>query len=438
MSIMRKIDREILALAVPSIVTNITTPLLALMDVAIVGHMGDAVYIAAIAVGGTIFNMIYWLFAFLRMGTSGLAAQAHGASRRSDLDLVLLRGLAVALTVAALIIIFSGPAGSLAVRIMDVTGPTAVYARRYFNILVWGAPAVLATYTFTGWSLGCKNSRAPMWVAFIVNISNIVISLVLVLGLHLRIEGVACGTLAAQWLGALAFAVIIVRRYRPRLYRLGEVMGTDALSRYFKVNTDIFLRTCCLVAVTVWFTRSGAAQGTLMLAVNTVLMQFFMFFSYFMDGFAFAGESLCGNALGNKDMAGMRVTVKALLGWGAGVAALFTVIYFAAGEWIVSILSDDRQVVTAAAEYLDWVVLVPTAGFMAFTWDGVFIGITRTRRMLMSMALSAGVYFVLFFLLFPVLGNHGLWIAFLSYLLLRGVYLHVVSGRELRMLDKAG
>ena len=426
---MRSVDKEILALAIPAIITNVTTPLLALMDVAIVGHMGDATYIAAIAVGGTVFNMIYWLFAFLRMGTSGLSAQANGSGSRRELDLVLERGLLVALLAGLAILILSYPIELLSFGIMEVDGVTGELARKYYRILVWGAPAVLATYTFSGWALGCKNSRSPMWVAFIINVSNVLISLALVLVFHLRIEGVACGTLAAQWIGAVAFAVIIVRRYRPSWYGLRAIADRVALSHYFKVNTDIFLRTCCLVAVTVWFTRCGSSQGTLVLAVNTLLMQFFMFFSYFMDGFAFAGESLCGNALGQRDTTALRLTVRALLQWGAAVAAVFTIVYFLGGDVIVNLLSDEHRVVEATKEFLGWVVAIPAAGFMAFTWDGVFIGITHTRRMLMSMAISSVIYFAAYFLLFPLLGNHGLWIAFLLYLFARGLYLHFASRR---------
>lgn len=423
---MKSINREILSLAIPSIITNITTPLLALMDVAIVGHMGDASYIAAIAVGGTVFNMIYWLFAFLRMGTSGLSAQAHGSGDNNETNLVLARGLLVALSASILIIILSPLIGHISFAIMEVHDEVLAMAGKYFRILVWGAPAVLCTYTFSGWALGRKNPRAPMWVSFIINITNIVVSLVLVLGLGWKIEGVALGTLSAQWLGALTFAVIIWRKYHPVFPPMRVVVLRHALKRFFSVNIDIFLRTCCLIAVTVWFTRAGASQGTVILAVNTLLMQFFILFSYFMDGFAFAGEAMCGNCLGANDSDRLRESVRSLLGWGLAMAVSFTAIYFIAGEWIMRLLSEDSNVLTASGEYFDWVLLIPLAGFLAFTWDGVFIGITRTREMLMSMAFATLTYFILYFSLYPIMGNHGLWIAFLSYLLSRGIVLHIL------------
>ncbi len=422
-----KINREILSLAIPSIITNITTPLLALMDVAIVGHMGDAAYIAAIAVGGTVFNMIYWLFAFLRMGTSGMSAQAHGASDDTELNLVLARGMAVALGASFLIILFSPLIAHVAFAIMDVDPQVRAMARTYFSILVWGAPAVLSTYTMSGWSLGRKNPKAPMWVSFIINIGNIIVSLLLVYVFDLKIEGVAFGTLSAQWLGALAFVVIVRSKYHPSISSVRAIFRRGALRRFFSVNADIFLRTCCLIAVTVWFTRVGSEQGVVTLAVNTLLMQFFILFSYFMDGFAFAGEAICGNCLGATDGPRLNSAIRALLRWGVWMALLFTAIYFIGGEWIMRMLSGDETVIGASREYFHWVILIPLAGFLAFTWDGVYIGITRTHEMLLSMAISTAIYFILYFLLFPHIGNHGLWIAFLSYLLSRGIILHLAS-----------
>lgn len=404
------------------------------MDVAIVGHMGDAAYIAAIAVGGTIFNMIYWLFAFLRMGTSGMSAQAHGASDTAELNLVLARGVAVALGASLLIIMLSPLISRLAFAIMEVEPQVRYMAECYFGILVWGAPAVLLTYTLSGWSLGRKNPKAPMWVSFIINIGNILVSLVLVYLFGMKIEGVAIGTLSAQWLGAIAFAIIVKRKYNPTVSSAGQIFKHGALRRFFSVNADIFLRTCCLIAVTVWFTRVGSEQGVVTLAVNTLLMQFFILFSYFMDGFAFAGEAICGNCLGASDRMRLNDSIRALLRWGMGVAAIFIVVYFACGEWIMHMLSGDETVIAASHEYFHWVVLIPLAGFLAFTWDGVYIGITRTHEMLLSMALSTVIYFALYFLLFPHIGNHGLWIAFLAYLLSRGLVLHIASRHVIRKL----
>lgn len=426
---MKEINRDILSLAIPSIITNITTPLLALMDVVIVGHMGSADYIAAIAVGGTIFNMLYWLFAFLRMGTSGLTAQANGGGDSKGCAQVLARGLTVALCASTLIILFQKPLLDITLDFLEVKDRVRDLASVYFSILVWGAPASLATFTVTGWLLGMKNARAPMWVAFVVNISNIAVSLLLVLGFGLKVEGVASGTLTAQWLGALTGLGIVAVKYHPAPGRLREIIRLRDLKRFFKVNTDIFFRTLCLIAVTVWFTRTGATQGTVILAVNTLLMQFFILFSYFMDGFAFAGESLCGNLIGGGDRNGLRECVRALFRWSVAMVLLFTLVYAVGGESIMGLLSDDTGVRLSAKEYYSWVIAIPAVGFAAFTWDGIFIGATRTREMLLSMATATAIYFVMLRILFPIIGNHGLWIAFLAYLFTRGLALTAMSRR---------
>lgn len=426
---MRKIDKEILGLAVPSIITNITTPLLALMDVVIVGHLGSAAYIAAISVGGTMFNVVYWLFAFLRMGTSGLSAQAHGANDREGENIVLGRGVFVSMVASITLIILSPVILRFGFAIMEIQGEVAQMASLYFRILIFGVPAVFLTYTFSGWFLGLKNPQSPMWVSLIINVTNIIVSLVLVFGLGWKIEGVAAGTLTAQWIGAIACITIALRRHGVYLPSFHSIVEWQGVKRFFRINTDIFLRTLCLIAVTVWFTRTGSSQGTVTLAVNTLLMQFFVLFSYFMDGFAFAGESLSGNLKGAGDHAGLKECIAALFRWGAAMAFLFTIIYFLTGSEIMRLLSDDTQVREASHEFFAWVLLLPLAGFAAFTWDGICIGLTATRFMLGSMAAATAVYFAVWFLLFPKMGNHGLWLAFVSYLFVRGLFLTIYSNR---------
>lgn len=428
---MKAINREILSIAVPSIITNITTPLLALMDVVIVGHMGSPDYIAAIAVGGTIFNMLYWLFAFLRMGSSGLTAQANGAGNKSDCDLVLTRGLLVAFTASTVMIVIQGFIIRFANHILEVDDSVGVLVNEYFSILIWGAPASLGTFVLTGWFLGLKNAKTPMWMAFAINIANIAISLLLVFGFGMKVKGVATGTLAAQWLGFLLGIAIALARHRPFPTSLSSIIKTDELKRFFSVNADIFLRTLCLIAVTVWFTRTGSAQGTIILAVNTLLMQFFIIFSYFMDGFAFAGESLCGNCAGQNDRAHLKATIRALFGWGIAIVVIFTTIYTTAGEAIMRLLSDDTDVINTSADFTAWVVAIPITGFAAFIWDGIYIGLTRTHEMLISIAVSSAVYFTLYFILFPLIGNHGLWLAFITYLFSRGLVLTLLSRRAI-------
>ncbi len=426
---MSSINRAILSISIPAIVTNITTPLLGLMDVAIVGHMGSPVFIAAIAVGGNMFNMLYWLFGFLRMGTSGITSQRFGAKDDIGATSTLYRALIIGVAVGLSMILLSRPISGLILSIIDAEGETRYFALQYFDILVFGAPAVLAGYALTGWFVGMQNSKAAMWVSFFIDVTNIVMSLPLVYLFDLGLKGVAIGTLTAQW-GGLAFGLLWVNhKFKIVNVQFQLLVSWREFKRFFSINLDIFLRTVCLVAVTMWFTRAGAEQGTVMLAVNTLLMQFFMMFSYFMDGFAFAAEALCGRYIGEKSRQQLILTIKMLFKWGVFIAIGFTCLYAVGGDGLMRILSSEVSVVTVAHDYYWWAVTLPLVGFATFLWDGVYIGATLTRFMLLSMLMAAIVFFVLYYVLFGTLGNHGLWIAFLCYLAMRGIVLTVASGR---------
>lgn len=413
-------DRRILRLAVPSILANITTPLLALIDTAIAGHLGSERYLAAIAVGGVMFNMLYWFFSFLRAGTSGLSAQACGAGDPSASALVLARSLLVALTAGALMILFQEGIFKMMVWFLEAKPPVSSLASVYFHLLIWGAPAVLGNYAMAGWFLGMQNSRMMLWVSLIINVVNIVTSLTLVYLLDMGIAGIAAGTLVAQWTGFGA-GFLFLKGYRMPRPKWADIFRWNELRRFFSVNVDVMLRTVCLIAVTLWFTRAGSVQGPLILAVNTLLMQLFLLFSYMMDGVAFAGEALVGRYVGARDLQHMHLCVKRLFVWGAAWSLLFTLVYFLGGEGILDLLSDDAGVRSAAHEYFVWALTIPLAGFAAFAWDGVYIGATLTRRLLVSMAGACATFFLLYYLLVPVMHNHGLWLAFIAYLAMRGI-----------------
>ena len=363
-------DRRILRLAVPSILANITTPLLALIDTAIAGHLGSERYLAAIAVGGVMFNMLYWFFSFLRAGTSGLSAQACGAGDPSASALVLGRSLLVALTAGALMILFQEGIFKMMVWFLEAKPPVSSLASVYFHLLICGAPAVLGNYAMAGWFLGMQNSRMMLWVSLIINVVNIVTSLTLVYLLDMGIAGIAAGTLVAQWTGFGA-GFLFLKGYRMPRPKWADIFRWNELRRFFSVNVDVMLRTVCLIAVTLWFTRAGSVQGPLILAVNTLLMQLFLLFSYMMDGVAFAGEALVGRYVGARDMQHVHLCVKRLFVWGAAWALLFTLVYFLGGEGILDLLSDDAGVRSAAHEYFVWALTIPLAGFAAFAWDGV-------------------------------------------------------------------
>lgn len=415
-----RLNKRILALALPSIAANITTPLLGLVDTAIVGHMGSAVFIAAIAVGSVMFNMVYWFFSFLRAGTSGLAGQACGAGDPRAQALILRRSLLVAFGAAGLLILLQRPLEWGLLWLAAPDPEAALLAKRYFRILIYGAPAMLATYALSGWFLGMQNSRVLMYTSLAVNVTNIAASLALVYGFHFGIEGVAFGTLIAQWTG-LGVSALFLRRYRVGATAWRDVARWDELRRFFKVNIEVMLRTVCLMAVTMWFTRAGASQGSVVLAANTLLMQLFLLFSYVMDGFAFAAEALAGRFTGERNETALDKTIRATMGWGLILALVFTGVYYLYGEWFLGILSTDGDVLRAGSEYAPWAVSIPLCGFGAFVWDGVYIGATLTRRLLLSMAGATAVFFTLQWTLYPAMGNHALWLAFASYLAARGV-----------------
>ncbi len=416
-------NKKILQLAIPSIVSNITVPLLGLIDVAIVGHLGSAAYIGAIAVGGMLFNIIYWLFGFLRMGTSGMTSQAFGQRDLKEVTRVLLRAVGVGLFIALCLLLLQYPIRKIAFLLIDATPEVRELATVYFNICVWGAPAVLGLYSFAGWFIGMQNSRFPMFIAITQNVVNIVASLSFVYLLDMKIEGVALGTLIAQYAG-LFMASLLWLRYYGRLkitFRWREIIGKTAMKRFFQVNSDIFFRTLCLVAVTTFFTSTGARQGDVVLAVNTLLMQLFTLFSYIMDGFAYAGEAMTGRYVGARNNTGLQRMIRLLFRWGWGLSLSFTILYMIGGQDFLGLLTNDTTVINAAGSYYYWVLAIPLAGFAAFLWDGILIGATATRLMLYSMLVASGLFFVVYYLFYGVMGNHALWMAFLIYLSLRGI-----------------
>lgn len=416
-------NKKILQLAIPSIVSNITVPLLGLIDVAIVGHLGSAAYIGAIAVGGMLFNIIYWLFGFLRMGTSGMTSQAFGQRDLKEVTRVLLRAVGVGLFIALCLLLLQYPIRKIAFLLIDATPEVRELATVYFNICVWGAPAVLGLYGFAGWFIGMQNSRFPMFIAITQNVVNIVASLSFVYLLDMKIEGVALGTLIAQYAG-LFMASLLWLRYYGRLkiaFRWREIIGKTAMKRFFQVNSDIFFRTLCLVAVTTFFTSTGARQGDVVLAVNTLLMQLFTLFSYIMDGFAYAGEAMTGRYIGARNNTGLQRMIRLLFRWGWGLSLSFTILYMIGGQDFLGLLTNDTTVINVAGSYYYWVLAIPLAGFAAFLWDGILIGATATRLMLYSMLVASGMFFLIYYIFYALMGNHALWMAFLIYLSLRGI-----------------
>lgn len=413
-------NKQILHIALPSIISNITVPLLALVDTTIVGHLGSASYIAAIALGGMIFNMIYWLFNFLRMGTGGLTAQAYGANQHQATSYILLRSLTIAGGIALTLLLLQRPIFQVTFHFVTATAEVRSLASIYFNILIWGAPAMLALYSFTGWFLGMQNARIPMCIAITQNVVNIAVSTLLVFGCHLKIEGVALGTLISQYTALLLAVIFCLTKFDVKQhFELKAILDINTLKRFFQVNRDIFLRTLCLIAVTTYFTSAGSTQGELTLAANTLLMQFFIIFSYFMDGFAYAGEALGGRYFGAHDRLNFQRVTRCLFAWGGALSVLFFFIYFLSGTSLLHLLTNDSQVINRAQQYLPIIYFIPLISFAAFLFDGLYIGTTATRYMLISMFCASATFFVLINVC--TLSNTLLWLAFLVYLGGRGL-----------------
>lgn len=413
-------NKQILHIALPSIISNITVPLLALVDTTIVGHLGSASYIAAIALGGMIFNMIYWLFNFLRMGTGGLTAQAYGANQHQATSYILLRSLTIAGGIALTLLLLQRPIFQVTFHFVTATAEVRSLASIYFNILIWGAPAMLALYSFTGWFLGMQNARIPMCIAITQNVVNIAVSTFLVFGCHLKIEGVALGTLISQYTALLLAVIFCLTKFDVKQhFELKAILDINTLKRFFQINRDIFLRTLCLIAVTTYFTSAGSTQGEVTLAANTLLMQFFIIFSYFMDGFAYAGEALGGRYFGAHDRLNFQRVTRCLFAWGGALSVLFFFIYFLSGTSLLHLLTNDSQVINRAQQYLPIIYFIPLISFAAFLFDGLYIGTTATRYMLISMFCASAAFFVLINVC--TLSNTLLWLAFLVYLGGRGL-----------------
>lgn len=424
---MNRRDRQILQIAVPAILSNITVPLLGLADIAIVGHLGSASYIGAIAVGGMAFNIVYWMFGFLRMGTSGITSQALGRRDLSEAIHTLIRSMLIGWALALCLLLFQHPVREVIYRIIGPDEQVLRLATAYYDIGIWGAPATLGIYSLTGWFIGMQNSRAPMLMAVSQNLINIALSLCLVFGLGMKVEGVAAGTVAAQYAGLLIGLGLWKHSYqRLRRHIVPSALWQSArLKQLFFVNRDIFLRTCCLVAVMLSFTSIGARQGELILAANTLLMQLYLLYSYVMDGFAFAGEALAGKFIGAGNLSAFCETLRRLTRWAVTAAVAFTLAYFLLGNQILHLLTNEQEVVSTASAYLYAASLVALTGTAAFVLDGVFIGATATLDMLLSVFLSALLFFGLYFGLRTTLANHGLWVAYNSFLAFRGVVLYL-------------
>ena len=440
-----KLNKEILRLSIPAIISNITVPILGLSDTTISGHLGSELYIGAIAVGTMMFNVVFWLFGFLRMGTTGLTAQAYGARDNDECRKLLVRACALGLIIGVVILLLHIPIRWLLLLLISPEGQVADYAADYFNICIWGAPALLFNMAVMGWFLGVQNTVVPMIISVSVNIVNIILSLCFVFLFDMGFEGVAYGTMISNWVGVGIAMLYVMKFYKwrfPKICRT-DILQLSDMGRFFKINTDIMFRSACIMSVSLTVTSIGAQLGALTLAANAIIMQFFILFSYFMDGFAFAAEALSGKFVGARDLHNLKRVINRLLLWALGVASVFTIIYIGGYKFIVSFITNEANVIATVDKYSLWLKLIPLVTVAAFIYDGIYIGLTATRQMLIVTFLSAMAFLSICFIhpfggnLIDLPQNHTLWIAFLTYLLLRGVMLGFYTKRLLKNIVKS-
>jgi len=418
-------NRKILDLAIPNIISNITVPLLGIVDLILMGHLGDKVYIGAIALGGMIFNFIYWGFSFLRMGTSGFTAQAFGRGNQQEIIVTLSRALLVGLLASLLVILLQYPIDKLSFWLIDGSTDVEHYASRYFYIRIWAAPATISLYAFTGWFIGMQNARIPMIVAIAINVLNIGFNLFFVFVLGMKSDGVAWGTLLAQYAG-LALSIYFFKKYYGHFLKSWEkkaMMNLTELKQFFRVNKDIFIRTMALIFAMSFFTAKSAEANDTILAVNTILFQFFLFFSYFIDGFANAGEALAGRYIGAGDKKNLVRSVRLIFYWSMGISLLFSGLNAGAGKLILRLMTSNSVIISEAIPYLGWIVIIPIISFVAFIWDGIYVGATVSNHLRNSILIALIVFLVVYYVTRISLGNHGLWLALSCFLLVRSIYL---------------
>ncbi|MEJ2514428.1 MAG: MATE family efflux transporter [Gammaproteobacteria bacterium] len=425
--------RDVWRIAAPMIISGVTVPLLGIVDTAVMGHLEHPRYLAAVAVGATIFSFLFMGLNFLRMGTTGLAAQAFGSGDAGEQRTVLVQAVLVSLVMAALLIALQVPVGRLALALIAPEPEVVEPAWTYFSVRIWAAPAALANFALIGWFIGMQDTRRPLVLMLTVNLTNIALSVLFVVGLGYRTGGVAAASVIAEWAG-LGLGLGQVKRMLPADSHTdwSRVRDPGRLRRMLGLNANLLTRTLSLMFVFGFITAQGARFGTEILAANAILIQFQYFMSYALDGLAHAAEALAGRALGARDAAGFRRSVRLSLVWTLGVAAAFTLVYAAAGPAMLALMTDQPALRATAATYLPWIIASPLVSAWSFLFDGVFVGATWAESMRNAMLLSAFAVFLPFFYLTQQagLGNHGLWLAFLAFMAARGLSMGAIYLRR--------
>jgi MATE family multidrug resistance protein len=422
--------RAILSIAVPIMISNVSTPLLGVVDTGVVGQLPDPAYIGAVALGSLVFNFVFWGFGFLRMGTTGLTAQALGAADALEIRASLGRAVLIALAVGAALIALQWPIGELAFALIEGSPNVEALARDYYDLRIWAAPATLTNYALLGWFIGLGQARVALVLQLVLNLTNMALDAWFVLGLDLGVKGVALGTVIAEVVAAALGLVIAARHLRSLggRWNSARLVEGSRMRRTIAVNGDIMIRSAALIVAFGWFMAQGARYGDVILAANAVLMHFLAVAAFFLDGLAFAAEALVGRAVGAANRAGLSAAARMTTWWAAGVAVLASGFFALAGPTIVDLLTVDEAVRTAARIYLPWAATAPLLGVWAFQLDGIFIGATHTAQMRNAMLVSLAIFLAAWWVLTPF-GNHGLWAALLVHYAARaGTLLYYFPG----------
>ena len=425
-------NRRILKLAVPSILANITVPLVGMVDIAVAGRLGNVAAIGAIAVGSMLFDLLYWNFGFLRVGTGGLTAQAYGRRDLPGAMRYFTQGIATALASALFLIAIQWFFVEAAFFFIKSSPEVEALARQYFFIRIWAAPATLSLFVFKGGFIGMQNTVSPMVVDIVVNVVNTVASAYLALFTPMGIAGVAAGTVIAQYSGLILASFLLFRYYRrlfPGVNVRKDVSFRD-MKHFYVINFNLFLRSLCFMLIYCGFTTIAAGYGDSELAVSSIIMKLLMLYSYFIDGFAYAGEALTGKYIGAQDKASLRLAVRQLFIWTAGIAAVSTAAYGFGGEWMVSIMTSEAEVISGSRPYLFWLTVMPVFSCAAFIWDGIFIGATAAKAIRNSMIWASAAFYAVYFILEARFGIQGLYTAYFAHLIARDVYLTVTARKQ--------
>ncbi len=410
---------RVIRLALPMTLANMSTPLLGFVDATVVGRLGDPALLGAIAAAAVIFDFVFWAFGFLRLGTAGLVAQATGAGDLGEQRATVLRALLLALGLGALLVLLQVPIAAAAFSVLDATPTVTAAARSYYDIRIWSAPFALTNYVVLGAVIGRGRTDIGLALQILINLGNIALNIAFVTGLGLGVRGSALGTLLSEALGCLAGLIVLFRVYGRFPIDWDRIRSRAAILRTLGINRDIMIRSAALVFAFAFFTAQGARRGEVVLAANAVLMNLFLVTAYFLDGFATAAEQMCGQAVGARDALGFRRAVALAILWCLCFAAAVSLLAIAAGGLFIDVVSTSQVVRATARAYLPFAALTPLCGALAFAFDGVFIGATWTRDMRNLMLASLAIYLGLFVALRP-LGNAGLWIALLGFLIARG------------------